>query len=104
MAVGPMTIPIIKKDGFSNEYCGAISAILGTGGHQLVLILTIIALCGSIEGVGKGKFSMTERVLLFAAAVCELHSSIIIKIVSNTVIAVILLKNYLQNSRHVCKF
>lgn len=59
-------------------------------------VLTIIALCGSIEGVGKNKFTKMERVLLFVAAICELHSSIIIKIVSNGVILAILLKNYLK--------
>ena len=59
-------------------------------------VLTIIALCGSIEGVGKNKFTKMERVLLFVAAICELHSSIIIKIVSNGVIFAILLKNYLK--------
>ena len=35
MAVGPMTFPMMKKDGFSNNFCGAIAAISGTGGQLM---------------------------------------------------------------------
>ena len=35
MAVGPMTFPMMKKDGFSNYFCGAIAAISGTGGQLM---------------------------------------------------------------------
>ena len=35
MAVGPMTFPMMKKDGFSKDFCGAIAAISGTGGQLM---------------------------------------------------------------------
>lgn len=39
MAVGPMTIPLMKKDGFSNNFSGAISSISGTGGQLMPPIM-----------------------------------------------------------------
>lgn len=35
MAVGPMTVPMMEKDGFSKKFCGAVSAISGTGGQLM---------------------------------------------------------------------
>ena len=39
MAVGPMTIPLMKKDGFSTKFSGAISSISGTGGQLMPPIM-----------------------------------------------------------------
>lgn len=35
MAVGPMTLPMMKQDGFDDEFCGTVSAISGTGGQLM---------------------------------------------------------------------
>lgn len=55
--------------------------------------LTIIALCSSIEGYFTSELSKKERVLLFVGALCELHTSILVKTCSNLLILVLLLKN-----------
>lgn len=39
MAVGPMTIPLMKKNGFSDNFSGAISSISGTGGQLMPPIM-----------------------------------------------------------------
>lgn len=39
MAVGPMTIPLMRKDGFSTKFSGAISSISGTGGQLMPPIM-----------------------------------------------------------------
>lgn len=35
MAVGPMTFPMMKRDGFDDSFSGSISAIAGTGGQLM---------------------------------------------------------------------
>ena len=39
MAVGPMTIPLMRKNGFSDNFSGAVSSISGTGGQLMPPIM-----------------------------------------------------------------
>lgn len=55
--------------------------------------LTIIALCSSIEGCFMTELKKLERILLFVGAVCELHTSVMVKLFSNLLIVIILLRN-----------
>lgn len=61
--------------------------------------LTVIALCSSIEGCFVTELNGPERVLLFVGAVCELHTSVMVKLFSNLLIAIILLKNIRQKKQ-----
>ena len=61
--------------------------------------LTVIALCSSIEGCFVTELNGPGRVLLFVGAVCELHTSVMVKLFSNLLIAIILLKNIRQKKQ-----
>lgn len=81
----------------------ALLMLEGTGGWIIVEFilsaLTVIALCSSIEGCFVTELNGPERVLLFVGAVCELHTSVMVKLFSNLLIAIILLKNIRQKKQ-----
>ncbi|MDD3253236.1 MAG: TRAP transporter fused permease subunit [Lachnospiraceae bacterium] len=71
---------------------GVVAALLLCG-------LTIIALSSSVEGFFCSSYTKVERVVLFAMAMCECSQLVSLKIISNSVIVLILLKNYLSEKR-----
>lgn len=81
MATAPMTIPLMRKNGFSSSFAGAISSIAGTGGQLMPPIMGtaafIIAETIAVDYVTVAKSALIPGILFYLAIwiTINLHSN-----------------------------